>query len=214
MLFLDGVYIQDKWGKTRFHRVKAPSVDELNTLAHTLSQRIARFLERRGLLERDAENSYLTLEDSDDTLMPQLRGHSIAYRVAVGPQRGRKVFTLQTLPSQNDDRQASSDRVAQVAGFSLHAGLAAEAHERDKIERLCRYISRPAVSEKRLSLTSNGKVRYQLKTPYKDGTTHVIFERGGLPPLDFIARLAALAWPAASQTKSELDPIPRRFCTQ
>ena len=41
--------------------------------------------------------------------------------------------------------------------------------------------------EKRLSLTPNGNVRYQLKTPYKDGTTHVIFE-----PLDFIARLAAL----------------------
>ena len=49
-------------------------------------------------------------------------------------------------------------------------------------------ISRPAVSEKRLSLTLNGDVRYQLKTPYRDGTTHVIFE-----PLDFIARLAALA---------------------
>ncbi|HBX9245574.1 TPA: transposase, partial [Klebsiella pneumoniae] len=50
-----------------------------------------------------------------------------------------------------------------------------------------RYISRPAVSEKRLSLTRGGNVRYQLKTPYRDGTTHVIFE-----PLDFIARLAAL----------------------
>ena len=37
------------------------------------------------------------------------------------------------------------------------------------------------------SLTANGNVRYQLKTPYRDGTTHVIFE-----PLDFIARLAAL----------------------
>nr|WP_276598433.1 transposase [Escherichia coli] len=51
---------------------------------------------------------------------------------------------------------------------------------------MCRYISRPAVSEKRLSLTRGGNVRYQLKTPYRDGTTHVIFE-----PLDFIARLAA-----------------------
>ena len=30
-------------------------------------------------------------------------------------------------------------------------------------------------------------MRYQLKTPYRDGTTHVIFA-----PLDFIARLAAL----------------------
>ena len=33
---------------------------------------------------------------------------------------------------------------------------------------------------------------FQLKTPYRDGTTHVIFERGGPPPLDFIASLAAL----------------------
>jgi len=74
-----------------------------------------------------------------------------------------------------------------VAGFSLHAGVSARAQERQKLERLCRYISRPAVSEKRLSLTPNGNVRYQLKTPYRDGTTQVIFE-----PLDFIARLAAL----------------------
>lgn len=42
-------------------------------------------------------------------------------------------------------------------------------------------------AEKRLSLTRNGMVRYELKTPYRDGTTHVIFE-----PLDFISKLAAL----------------------
>ena len=39
-----------------------------------------------------------------------------------------------------------------------------------------------------MALTPNGKIRYPLKTPCRDGTTHVIFE-----PLDFIARLAALA---------------------
>ncbi len=43
------------------------------------------------------------------------------------------------------------------------------------------------MSAKRLSLLSNGHVRYELKTPYRDGTTHVVFE-----PLDFIARLVAL----------------------
>jgi len=59
--------------------------------------------------------------------------------------------------------------------------------QRKKLERLCRYVSRPAVSEKRLSLTQNGQVRYELKTPYRNGTTHVIFD-----PLDFIARLVAL----------------------
>jgi hypothetical protein len=54
-------------------------------------------------------------------------------------------------------------------------------------QRRCHPLASPAISEKRLSLTSNGNVRYQLKTPYRDGTTHVIFE-----PLDFIAQLAAL----------------------
>ena len=117
--------------------------------------------------------------------MQQVLGCSVSYRVAVGPQQGRKVFTLQTIPSWEDD-----DRFAQVAkesGFSLHAGVAAQAWERQKLERLCRYITRPAISEKRLSMTSSGNIRYKLKTPFNDGTTHVIFE-----PLDFIGKLAAL----------------------
>jgi len=42
----------------------------------------------------------------------------------------------------------------------------------------------------RLALTSSGQVRYQLKTPYRDGTTHLVLE-----PLDLMARLAALVPP-------------------
>jgi hypothetical protein len=91
---------------------------------------------------------------------------------------------LQTLPACEAPFDGG---VGKVAGFSQHAGVAARADQRQKLERLCRYISRPAISEKGVSLTPNGNVRYQLKTPYRDGTTHVIFE-----PPDFIARLAAL----------------------
>ena len=97
----------------------------------------------------------------------------------MGPQQGRKVFTLQTLHGVEEPFSGSA---GQAAGFSLHAGVAARSDQRDKLERLCRYITRPAISEKRLSLTNEGKVRYALKTPYRDGTTHVIFE-----PVDFIA---------------------------
>ena len=104
-------------------------------------------------------------------------GHSISYSIAVGPHAGRKVFTLQTLPACDEPD------AGKVAGFSLHAGVATKADERKKLERLCRYITRPAVSEKRLSLTSQCQVRYELKTPYRDGTTHV----------------AALAHPCASR---------------
>jgi len=185
MLFLDGVYTRNKQGKTKFQRTIAPNQQELAKLVHTISHRVARFLERQGILERDEENSYLQLDGIDEDPMQQLIGCSVSYRIALGPQQGRKVFTLQTLPSvEEDDRYA---QVAKEAGFSLHAGVAAQAWERDKLERLCRYISRPAISEKRLSLTSGGNIRYQLKTPYSDGTTHVIFE-----PLDFISKLASL----------------------
>lgn len=186
MLFLDGVYAEDDYGQQRFHRVKAPTLQELNTLVHTLSHRVARCLEKRGLLERDAENTWLTLEQAEDDVLTQLHGHSVTYRIATGPQQGRKVFTLQTLPAR-EDQPTTSSRVANHAGFSLHAGVIAEVHQRDKLERLCRYVSRPTVSEQRLALTSHGQVRYELKTPYRNGTTHVIFQ-----PLDFIAKLAAL----------------------
>jgi hypothetical protein len=120
-----------------------------------------------------------------------------------------------------DPEEQYSDTAGKIAGFSLHAGVAARADERKKLERFCRYIAlqgcrvlrrlgtiAPAVSEKRLSLTSNGNIRYQLKTPYREslphergpahersdcfdcseccgyGTTHVIFE-----PLDFMAHI-------------------------
>jgi len=98
MLFLDGIYADNKHGTSRFRRVKAPTSDELTQLTHTIAHRVGRYL-----------------------------------------------------------------------------------------ERLCRYIARPAVSTKRLSLTRNGQVRYELKTPYRNGATHVIFE-----PLDFISRRVAL----------------------
>lgn len=186
MLFIDGAYQEKHNGQLRFHRVNAPTASELNTLVAAISQRVAGHLERQGLLVRDDESSYLTLDLQDDDAMHQLQEHSITYRIAVGPQQGRKVFTLQTIPSWEDD-DFGTNQVGKIAGFSLHAGVATKTRERKKLERLCRYISRPAVSEKRLALTSQGKVRYQLKTPYRDGSTHVIFE-----PLDFMAKLAAL----------------------
>jgi len=189
LLFLDGVYI-DSADKSRlwFRRVKAPTNDELTHLTHTIARRVARSLERQGLLERDTGHTYLTADGVDEdpeSPLNQLLGSSITYRIAVGPQQGRKVFTLQTLPDESDS--LSSSPVAETAGFSLHAGVATKANERAKLERLCRYITRPAVSTKRLSLTRNGQLRYELKTPWRNGTTHVIFE-----PLDFISRLVSL----------------------
>ena len=84
MLFLDGVYVDAVNGGVQFRWVKAPTTDELRQLTHTIARRIGRFLERQGLLERDAENSYLGSDAVDEDPMNQLLGHSITYRIAVG----------------------------------------------------------------------------------------------------------------------------------
>ncbi|BED43934.1 hypothetical protein VEE63_01120 (plasmid) [Escherichia coli] len=140
MLFLDGVYVEQSHGSARFRWVKAPTSPELTQLTHTIAHRVGRYLERQGLLERDVENSYLASDAVDDDPMTPLLGHSITYRIAVGSQAGRKVFTLQTLPTSGDP---FGDGIGKVAGFSLHAGVAARADERKKLERLCRYHQPP-----------------------------------------------------------------------
>jgi len=53
----------------------------------------------------------------------------------------------------------------QRSGFSLHAGVACTPADRDILERLTRYIARPALAETRLDLTAQGDVRYRIKTP-------------------------------------------------
>jgi len=183
MLCLDGAYTRDN-GRPHFRRVPPPTPAELDALLKEITARIARHLERRGLLIRDLESSHLTRAPGEDAALEILQGHSITYRIAVGPHEGRKAFTLQTVPA---NERTTTPFLAKHGGFSLHAGVAVRGGDKKTLERLCRYITRPALAEGRLSLTPQGRVRYTLKTPYRDGTTHVVFA-----PLDFIARLAAL----------------------
>jgi iron complex outermembrane recepter protein len=154
---------------------------------HLRAERVGRALERMGLLQRDAESAWLDLPPVEDTdAMRQLLGSSVTYRIALGPQAGRKALVLRTItPLVGED--PSSERVAKAHGFSLHAGVSCEAHQRELRERLCRYdvqgctsvaggrmpgatIARPAVAEQRLRVNAQGKVVYLLKTPYRDGT--------------------------------------------
>ena len=180
------VFIGNEKNGQRFQAITQHHTSEIVELSHRISVRLARYLERAGLIEGDAENQYLCEHALSDGEMRDHQGYSVQYRISVGPQKGRKVFTLQTLPAV-EGGVTNSALLGNVAGFSLHAGVSAKADERDKLERLCRYIARPPVSTKRLSLTMQGNIRYELKTPYRDGTTHVIFD-----PLDFISKLAAL----------------------
>jgi hypothetical protein len=190
MLWLDGVYDRSAEAaprKPRLHRARAPTAAQLTELAGTIAHRVCRHLTRRGWLEGEDESVFLSDSAAGDDSMDALRMSSITYRIATGKHASRKVVTLQTLPGEAG---SIGGEAGQVGGFSLHAGVAAEAHESEKLERLCRYITRPAISEKRLSISPQGRVCYALKTPWRDGTTHVEWDA-----VDFIAKLAALVPP-------------------
>ena len=94
------------------------------------------------------------------------------------PERSVLKETSITVPRSS---HGGGDRLAKAGGFSLHTGVAAERGQQKKLERLARYVTRPARSEQRLSLTSQRLVRYELKTPSRDCNTHMFFE-----PVDFM----------------------------
>ncbi|MCP5320526.1 MAG: transposase [Pseudomonadales bacterium] len=161
----------------RFRRVKAPDREELECTVQQIAERVGGALERMGLLARDADAAGWICPPAEDAdAMTQLIGSSVTYRIALGPQAGRKTLILRTItPLAGED--PTNERVAKAYGFSLHAGVGCEAHQREVRERLCRYIARPAVAEQqRLTVSVQGKVVYLLKTPYRNGTTHVVFE--------------------------------------
>ncbi|RLB46188.1 MAG: IS91 family transposase, partial [Deltaproteobacteria bacterium] len=60
-------------------------------------------------------------------------------------------------------------------GFDLHADTTVRARSRDRLERLCRYLLRPPLSEERLERCGE-QIRLELKSTWRDGTTHLLFE--------------------------------------
>ena len=72
----------------------------------------------------------------------------------------------------------------------MHAGVEIKSHQREKFEKLIRYIARGPLSNNRLMELPNGQLVYNLKSKWSDGTTHVIFT-----PIEFIEKLVALIPP-------------------
>jgi hypothetical protein len=70
-----------------------------------------------------------------------LKGNIDSSRIAIGPHTGRKALTLYSVPPV--EAAPNNPLLARMAGFSLHAATVCEAHQRSRLERLCRYVTRP-----------------------------------------------------------------------
>ena len=72
-------------------------------------------------------------------------------------------------------------------GFDLHAGVRIGRGQRGRLERLGRYLLRPAICLDRLRLREDGLYQYDFKRAWSDGTVGIVLE-----PVELMEKLAAL----------------------
>ncbi|MBV1907428.1 MAG: transposase [Pseudomonadales bacterium] len=130
---------------------------------------------------KETEQPYLDLAQAD--LQDSFNAASVRYRIAIGPNSGKKTWTLR---SESLNRTTTQPKLFTVSrdGFSLNAAVSCQPHQRDRLERLCHYITRPPLALDRLTTQETGQVVYELKRPFSNGTTHFVFET-----LSFLAKL-------------------------
>jgi hypothetical protein len=186
VLLLDGVFTADEDDTLHFHRAVPPTDTEVATLLATIRTRIVRLLCRRGLIGEATDPTAIDPLAAASPALAEIIGASVQGRTALGARAGRRVLRL----GRNPDAPwvtSTAPRQAHLDGFDLHANVAVGAHDRERVERLCRYLLRPAVTQERLQLTDDGRVLMELRTPWSDGTTHLRFE-----PVELLEKLAAI----------------------
>ena len=155
------------------------------------ARRIMRLLEKRGL---ESEEDPLA---GDDPLLATLIAASVRSRIATGPEAGqpwRRLGDRVDPAEPGEDSSATNvsprERCVREGGMSLHADVSINALDRDRVERLARYILRSPIALDRLETQPEGRLSYKLKTQWRDGTTHILMERSEL-----LERLAPLIPP-------------------
>src|SRR5216117_1926944 len=182
-LSLDGVFAPGADGTLRFHRLPPPSEADVARLVATIARRVERLLVRRGLAnDADAIDPLA----AESLALAGLASAAVQGRIALGPRAGARVERLGADPDA-PWVESSQPLQARCEGFDLHSAVTVAGEDRERLEQLCRYLLRPPIAQERLALRPDGTVLVALKTPWRDGTTHLCFE-----PVTLLERLAAL----------------------
>lgn len=185
-LFVDGCYeLNEQKQPIDFWVATPPTVTEIEEVLTKIIAKLTKHMERQKIIIRDDDNGGFQIPIPDEDTLSKLQATSVTYRFATGKSKGKKAIVLKSVT--DSDHTATKGLVAKNSGFSLHAGVATKAHERDRLEKVCRYIARPAVAEERLSTNDQGDVIYRFKKPWDDGTTAM-----KLTPMELMERLVAL----------------------
>ncbi|MGE0445040.1 MAG: transposase [Vicinamibacterales bacterium] len=182
-LVLDGVFARAADGRLAFHAAPGVTAADVADVLAAIQPGVARVLARLGL-GQDGDQA-----DSFAEATPVLAGLAAASAqgmVSLGGRPGSRPGRRGVTVDGPAERRLGACQ-ARWEGFDLHAGLLVPAGDRDRLERVCRYTLRPPVTDERLRLGTDGRVVLQLRHPWADGTTALLFE-----PTAFLERLAVL----------------------
>ena len=194
IIFLNGVFQTYDSDDKEPVFIKASPMQETETLdiVKDICREVTEILISRGYLECiDDEISEVVQEkmENRDTILNFCKSASIYSRIALGPRAGSKVRKIGVTEFYNTEAtgENTGDCCAKYGGFSLHANTWFQPDQREELKSLIRYVARSSVSLARLSETEEGNIKYELKSPWNDGTTAVLFSK-----LEFLEKLASL----------------------
>jgi hypothetical protein len=196
VLLLDGVYTEVN-GVVKLRNVDAITDDEVAWLCENIAKNVMRHLTKEGYLDKDGEVVQNPMMDDlfqENEAITAAAYASIAGKIAFGQNAGRYVTRIGSGFGYFEEVPlAKGKRCFSVNGFSLHCNTSTNTHARDRLEKLIEYIARGPLSNERLEITDDGKVKLQLKTAWRDGTSHLL-----LSPHEFLEKLAAIIPPPKS----------------
>jgi hypothetical protein len=143
---------------------------------------------RKGHLAEDASPEEERLP-FDSPMLSGCYTAAVKGMVGLGAKRGAYVQREGRVPGARFIEFSGECR-AEADGFTLHANVRVHGRRRKELERLCRYMARPAIATQRLERLADGRVRYRLRHAFLDGTRALLFD-----PLTFIEKLCALVPP-------------------
>lgn len=179
-LLPDGVFIETEEGPL-FCRQSAPTHEELTQLATKIRTKVLNYIEQAGLVE----NNQMSFDEEG---LSEISSLSIANKAGFGERAGMGIRRYGAKKIEVDPE--SDPYSANVGGFSQNARVWIAGNDRKKLEQLIRYMARGPIASERLTEAFPGNLLYKMKSPWRDGTTHVSFS-----PLDFIDRLVSLIPP-------------------
>jgi ribosomal protein S27E len=168
---VDGVFVEEDEGAIKFHRLPAPSTEEVAAVVKEVRKRVLQMLGAESFTFEE-EDAWSELAE-ESPAMAAASMASIYQLVAFGKRAGGRVMRVVDAPRGQNAHQAQVEsrrkRHARYQGFDLHVGAAVPGQDRQRLERLLRYLLRPPIAESRLKELPSGKILLKLKNHWQDG---------------------------------------------